>query len=151
MGIRIWTDGGCSGNPGPGGWAFVMDNGGNKIIAENYGGENATTNNRMELYAVVSALNYIHENERTREDITLFTDSQYVQKGMSEWIKKWKLNGWKSAGNKPVKNKDLWLELDKLSAGINIDWQWVKGHAGNEFNERCDAMTQLAILNITGR
>ena len=159
--IEIYTDGGCSGNPGPGGWAYVIirtddprnEDGENcvqsasgpVILAENWGADESTTNNRMELFAVISALKALSLEEPEAEKVTVFTDSQYVQKGISEWILAWKRNSWRTSGKKPVKNQDLWLELDALAASLPITWKWVKGHAGNEYNERCDALTQKAI------
>jgi ribonuclease HI len=130
--IKIYTDGACKGNPGPGGWGALI------IYAteekEIYGGENLTTNNRMELKAVIMALGEINSGR----DITIFTDSSYVQKGISEWIFKWKQNGWRSSNRKPVKNKDLWVDLDDISSKFAIKWEWVKGHSGDPGNERAD-------------
>ena len=130
--IKIYTDGACKGNPGPGGWGALI------IYAteekEIYGGENLTTNNRMELKAVIMALREINSGR----DITIFTDSSYVQKGISEWIFKWKQNGWRSSNRKPVKNKDLWVDLDDISSKFAIKWEWVKGHSGDPGNERAD-------------
>jgi ribonuclease HI len=130
--IKIYTDGACKGNPGPGGWGALI------IYAteekEIYGGENLTTNNRMELKAVIMALGEINSGR----DITIFTDSSYVQKGISEWIFKWKQNGWRSSNRKPVKNKDLWVDLDDISSKFTIKWEWVKGHSGDPGNERAD-------------
>jgi ribonuclease HI len=130
--IKIYTDGACKGNPGPGGWGALI------IYAteekEIYGGENLTTNNRMELKAVIMALREINSGR----DITIFTDSSYVQKGISEWIFKWKQNGWRSSNRKPVKNKDLWVDLDDISSKFTIKWEWVKGHSGDPGNERAD-------------
>ena len=130
--IKIYTDGACKGNPGPGGWGALI------IYAteekEIYGGENLTTNNRMELKAVIMALKEINSGR----DITIFTDSSYVQKGISEWIFKWKQNGWRSSNRKPVKNKDLWVDLDDISSKFTIKWEWVKGHSGDPGNERAD-------------
>jgi ribonuclease HI len=143
---EIYTDGGCSGNPGPGGWAYVVLNAG-QVIAEKWGGEKATTNNRMELQAAVSALRALPGLDTAIESVTLYTDSQYVQKGISGWIQTWKRNGWRTKDRKPVKNQDLWLQLDELASRFKISWQWVQGHAGNEFNERCDQMTQTAIAS----
>ena len=157
MAIAIYTDGGCSGNPGPGGWAYVMvhkTSQGNSIIEEKCGGEKNTTNNRMELLAVISALNAYKEKTNLPEQVKLpqqvivHTDSQYVQKGITEWIKKWKKNSWKTSDKKPVKNQDLWLALDALNTEMSVDWQWVQGHAGDVYNERCDSMTQEAIVDI---
>jgi ribonuclease HI len=145
--LKIFTDGGCSGNPGPGGWAYVMVNTtfqGEKIIKEDKGGERNTTNHRMELMAVISALKTLKTLEGPRQ-ARVFTDSQYVQKGMTEWIHAWKRNSWRTSDKKPVKNQDLWVELDSLAAEIPLQWEWVKGHAGDKYNERCDRMTQEAI------
>ena len=163
----IYTDGGCSGNPGPGGWAYIIiTNEESEIreggraepvsVAEKWGAEKSTTNNRMELSAVIAALEYLQEAlpqylpsiQPGPEKITVYTDSQYVQKGMTFWIKNWKSKGWKTSGKDPVKNQDLWQRLDSLAAGLSINWVWVKGHAGNRYNERCDFLTQKAIASI---
>ena len=167
--IEIYTDGGCSGNPGPGGWAYViiqtidMENGQGKgtaqsesespaPLAEKWGAEKSTTNNRMELMAVISALEALpslcSESLAGNEKITVYTDSQYVQKGITIWIKDWKTRGWRTSGKDPVKNQDLWQRLDALTAGFSITWIWIKGHAGNEFNEHCDKLTQKAIASL---
>ena len=149
--IHIYTDGGCSGNPGPGGWAYIMalkTFQGDKILTEQWGAEKNTTNNRMELTAVIEALEALKTKNDTPRQVTLYTDSQYIQKGMSEWIHNWKKNSWRTSDKKPVKNQDLWLRLDALAAGLSISWVWVKGHAGYEYNERCDALTQKAIASI---
>ena len=158
MALDIYTDGGCSGNPGPGGWAWVMVQTtleGGSIIAEGYGGEKGTTNNRMELLAVISALKAYKEKaaagdqgSKIPRQLTVHTDSQYVQKGITEWITKWKKNSWKTSDKKPVKNQDLWLELDALNSELSVSWEWVRGHAGDFYNERCDSMTQKAISDI---
>jgi ribonuclease HI len=153
MKIQIWTDGGCSGNPGPGGWAFVIVDESGAILAENKGGERGTTNNRMELLAVISALNHLEGAEfaaaypafTAQSLVVVYTDSQYVQKGISEWIKNWKKNGWLTANKKPVKNAELWRALDEAADKRQITWKWVKGHAGTALNERCDRMTGEAI------
>jgi len=149
--MDIFTDGGCSGNPGPGGWAFVMVQKtfqGEKIIAEEYGGEQNTTNNRMELLAVISALKSYKAKTGLPGQITIHTDSQYVQKGITEWIRKWKQNSWRTSDKKPVKNQDLWLELDKLAGEVSVKWEWIRGHAGNIYNERCDSLTQKGIAEL---
>jgi len=149
--LRIYTDGGCSGNPGPGGWAYVMvikTFQGDKIITQNKGAEKETTNNRMELSAVIKALHALKTTEEIPRQATVITDSQYVQKGITEWIHNWKRNSWRTSDKKPVKNKDLWIELDSLAGELELKWEWVKGHAGNEYNELCDAMTQEAIADI---
>jgi ribonuclease HI len=121
-------------------------------MAEKWGAEVFTTNNRMELLGVISALEAINEvfAEQGLEpsNVTVYTDSQYVQKGMSAWIQNWKVKSWRTADKKPVKNTDLWQRLDKLAAEFSIDWVWVKGHAGNRWNERCDALTQKAIASV---
>lgn len=136
--LKIWTDGSCLGNPGPGGWAFVATNGQN--TAERSGGERDTTNNRMELMAVIRALTAAHRHN----EIELHTDSQYVKNGMQSWLKNWKKNNWHTANKKPVKNQDLWMQLDALSGAIKIHWHWVRGHNGDEMNERCDELARTA-------
>jgi len=149
--ISIFTDGGCSGNPGPGGWAYIIvqkNPEGSSVLAEEMGGEKSTTNNRMELMAVISALKALKAKTGVSWKPTLYTDSQYVQKGISEWIHNWKRNSWRTSDKKPVKNQDLWLELDALAAEFPITWAWIKGHAGHEYNEHCDAMTQKAIASL---
>ncbi len=143
-GIEIWTDGGCLGNPGPGAWAFIVRASGEE--REGSGFEAQTTNNRMELVAVREALAELSARSSWKgQPITLHTDSQYVQKGISEWIRTWERNGWKTSAKKPVKNSELWRELLELSRGLSIRWVWVMGHAGNELNEKCDQMVQRAI------
>ncbi|MDP1682965.1 MAG: ribonuclease HI [Burkholderiales bacterium] len=132
--VEIFTDGACKGNPGPGGWGALLRY--DKTEKELCGGERLTTNNRMELLAVIRAL----ESLKRRCVVKLHTDSQYVQKGISEWIINWKKRGWKTADKKPVKNEDLWRELDQLATQHDIDWIWVKGHAGHDGNERADAL-----------
>lgn len=136
--LKIWTDGSCLGNPGPGGWAFVATDG--KNTAERSGGERDTTNNRMELTAVIRALTAA----RRHSEIELHTDSQYVKNGTQSWLKNWKKNNWRTADKKPVKNQDLWMQLDELSDAIKIHWHWVRGHNGNEMNERCDELARTA-------
>lgn len=146
--LKIYTDGGCSGNPGPGGWAYVMVRQtfqGGQVIAKNKGGEKGTTNNRMELTAVIMALRALKTMTDVPRQAVVYTDSQYVQKGITEWIRNWKRNEWRTADKKPVKNQDLWMELDSIAGEFPLKWEWVKGHAGNEYNEMCDAMTQEAI------
>ena len=117
------------------------------VLHEKWGAEKSTTNNRMELQAVIAALETQARSGSTSENVTIFTDSQYVQKGMTVWIKDWKSRGWKTSAKEPVKNQDLWLRLDTLASGFSIDWVWVKGHAGNKFNEHCDVLTQKAIAS----
>ena len=154
--FSIYTDGGCSGNPGPGGWAYVIlsaARGDQRIIARDKGTQAETTNNRMELTAVIAALRALKKTvgfaeENLPVEVSVYTDSQYVQKGISEWIVKWKKDAWRTSDKKPVKNQDLWMELDSLAALFSPDWRWVKGHDGNEFNEMCDTMTREAIAGI---
>lgn len=137
--IDIWTDGACKGNPGPGGWGvFVRCDGQEQSLS---GGERLTTNNRMELMAVIEALRASAVGRRLR----IHLDSQYVKKGIQEWIHNWKRRGWRTADNQPVKNKDLWQELDQLVTVHEIDWFWVKGHAGDPGNERADALANLGV------
>ncbi|MDR1216112.1 MAG: ribonuclease HI [Treponema sp.] len=148
MQISIYTDGGCHGNPGPGGWAYIILDESKCIVAEKYGGEKHTTNNRMELLAVINALEAVSvmRPDNNALDSVVFTDSQYVRQGITSWIYTWKKNGWITAAKTPVKNKDLWQRLDGFS--LSVEWMWVRGHAGNIFNEKCDAMTQLAITSL---
>ncbi len=149
--FKIYTDGGCSGNPGPGGWAYVMVQQtfqGEQVIAKDKGSEKDTTNNRMELTAVIMALRALKTMTDVPRQAAVLTDSQYVQKGITEWIRNWKRNAWRTADKKPVKNQDLWMELDSLASEFPLKWEWVKGHAGNEYNEMCDAMTQEAIALV---
>lgn len=142
--LVIYTDGACSGNPGPGGWGVLMQFG-NKEKTLN-GGELETTNNRMELMAAIKALEAI--NPEFKGTITLWTDSTYVLKGITEWIHGWKKRSWKKSDNKPVINKDLWQRLDILNAEKNINWKWVKGHAGVEGNERADELARQGISEL---
>jgi ribonuclease HI len=145
--ILVYTDGGCSGNPGPGGWAFVLKLG--EILVEDSGGVGKTTNNRMELMAVIRALEHVLRHEELKGSfIDLHTDSMYVKKGITEWIKNWLENGWKNRSKKPVKNKDLWVELLKLSEQLDIHWNWTPGHSGIELNERCDRLVRGEIDKI---
>jgi ribonuclease HI len=137
--IDIFTDGACSGNPGPGGWGAILRRGDTE--KELFGGEALTTNNRMEMTAVIEALRALKQSVQAR----VHTDSQYVQKGISEWIHGWKRRGWKTATKEPVKNEDLWRELDRLAAQHKIEWIWVKGHAGHAENERADALARRGV------
>jgi len=149
--LQIYSDGGCSGNPGPGGWAFVIvceTFQGPVILAEKNGGEKITTNNRMELTAVIESLKAIISMDKMSQKAIIYTDSQYVQKGITEWILKWKKNAWRTSDKKPVKNQDLWTELDSLCCELSPKWEWVRGHSGVEFNERCDRLTQEAIAAV---
>ncbi|MEO8409584.1 MAG: ribonuclease HI [Propionivibrio sp.] len=137
--VDAYTDGGCRGNPGPGGWGVLLRSAGNE--KELCGGEAATTNNRMELTAVIRAL----ETLKRAAVVRVHTDSQYVQKGISAWIHNWKRNGWRTADKKPVKNADLWQTLDALAAQHQIEWLWVRGHAGHPENERADQLANRGI------
>jgi ribonuclease HI len=134
MTITIYTDGACKGNPGPGGWGAWLKTGAHE--KELWGGEALTTNNRMELTAVIEALAALKRNSH----VQLYTDSQYVRQGITTWIHNWKQRGWKTADRQPVKNIDLWQRLDALAGQHQIDWRWVKGHAGDPGNERADAL-----------
>jgi len=142
MKYTIYTDGACSGNPGPGGWgAVIFDE--NKKQSNISGKEPMTTNNRMELLAPIMAIKLIKESS----EITVYTDSTYLKNGITDWIKKWEKNGWKSSGNQPVKNKDLWLELNKLCSKHTVSWNWIEGHSNNEFNNLADKLATEAIKN----
>ena len=135
--VEIWTDGACSGNPGPGGWGALLKSGTHE--KELYGGEPESTNNRMELMAAIVALETVKDGYH----ITLHTDSTYVKDGLNKWIHNWKRNGWKTAAKKPVKNADLWQRLDAAaSRHPHLKWKWVKGHAGDEGNERVDELAR---------
>ena len=141
--LVIYTDGACSGNPGPGGWGVVMYHGNRS--KEFYGGESSTTNNRMEMMAAIKAIEAIKPNYKG--PIVLFTDSTYVLKGITEWIVGWKKRGWKKSDKKPVVNKDLWQRLDALNAARDIRWEWVKGHDGDLGNERADELARQGVPN----
>ncbi|TBO28743.1 ribonuclease HI [Aquabacterium lacunae] len=132
--VVVYTDGACKGNPGPGGWGVWMVSGSHE--KEMWGGERSTTNNRMELTAVIEALNVL----KRPCEVVLYTDSEYVRKGITEWIGGWKRRGWKTADNKPVKNADLWQTLEQAASRHRVDWRWVKGHAGDPGNERADGL-----------
>ena len=141
MKLKIYTDGACSGNPGKGGWAaIILDDSNQSKIS---GSENNTTNNRMELMAPIMALKKI----KKKSEITIFTDSKYVKDGITDWIKKWKVNNWKNSNKKPVKNKDLWIKLDGLCEKNNVSWKWVKGHSINKYNNLADELATQAIKN----
>ena len=140
MKYKIYTDGACSGNPGPGGWgAVILDQDDKQKNIS--GSEKNTTNNRMELLAAIMSLKKI----KTNSEVVIFTDSTYVKNGITEWMKNWKKNGWKNSNKKPVKNKDLWVKLDKLCEANNVSWKWVKGHSTNEFNNLADELATKAI------
>ena len=139
--LTIYTDGACSGNPGPGGWGALLIYGARE--KELYGGEPDTTNNRMEMMAAIRALSSLKPDYS--KPIIIWTDSKYLKDGITSWIKGWKKRGWKNSKKEPVKNKDLWLSLDSLVQGKNIDWKWVKGHAGVEGNERADELARRGI------
>ncbi len=142
--IVIYTDGGCSGNPGPGGWGIVVIADG--VAKQLSGGEAMTTNNRMELMAAIIALTVVNNTAGFSErHVTVNIDSQYVKNGITTWIKGWKTKGWKTADKKPVKNQDLWVKLDELNSKLNVTWNWVKGHAGIQYNEICDSLCQEQI------
>jgi ribonuclease HI len=140
--VTVHTDGACSGNPGPGGWGAILQSGGK--TKELKGGEAHTTNNRMELMAAISALETLTKPCR----VDLYTDSQYVRNGISAWIHGWKKNGWRTADKKPVKNVDLWQQLDAALARHEVTWHWVKGHAGHDLNERADELARAGIAEL---
>lgn len=137
--VVIFTDGACRGNPGPGGWGVVLRFG--TVERELCGGEAPTTNNRMELMAAIRGLEALRESCK----VQLFTDSEYVRRGITEWMSKWRVNGWRTADRKPVKNADLWRELDAEAARHSVSWHWVKGHAGHPDNERADALANRGL------
>jgi ribonuclease HI len=145
--VEIHTDGACKGNPGPGGWGVRMVSGAH--VKELFGGELNTTNNRMELTAVIEALKAL----KRPCNVALYLDSQYVRQGITQWIHGWKAKGWRTADKQPVKNVDLWQELDRLvsSSGHRIEWHWVKGHAGDPGNERADALANQGVAKALGR
>lgn len=142
MHVEAFTDGACSGNPGPGGWGVVLR--WNSHEKELRGAARETTNNRMELQAAIEALNSL----KRKCDVTLVTDSQYVKNGITQWIHGWRKNGWKTAGKKPVKNADLWQELSKACERHDVTWEWVRGHMGHPENERADALARKAIEEL---
>ncbi len=140
--VNIWTDGACKGNPGLGGWGALLRYGQHR--KEIFGGEEDTTNNRMELLAVIRALELL----KRPCNVTVHTDSQYVQKGMLEWMSGWKARGWRTADKKPVKNADLWQQLDSLSQQHTLQWQWVRGNAGDAGNERADVLANKGVDSV---
>ena len=142
--VLIYTDGACRGNPGPGGWgAILISNGREKELC---GGEPATTNNRMELMAAIQALEALNKPCK----VELHTDSTYVKNGVTQWIHGWKARGWKTADRSPVKNEDLWKRIDQARARHEVDWRWVKGHAGHELNERADVLANKGMKEMLG-
>ncbi len=142
MSVKIYTDGACKGNPGPGGWGVLLRY--NEVEKTLYGGEYLTTNNRMELMAAIKGLEAL-----TRAcAVDLYTDSQYLRKGMNEWLAQWKINGWKNSKKEPVKNADLWELLDKLAAKHQVTWHWVKGHSGHVENDLVDALANKGIEEL---
>ncbi|WP_028468758.1 ribonuclease HI [Neptunomonas japonica] len=143
--VEIFTDGACKGNPGPGGWGAVLRYG--ETVKHLWGGAKDTTNNRMELLAAIEALSAL----KSTRPVILTTDSQYVRKGITEWIAGWRKNGWKTAAKKPVKNADLWQRLDELSVQYEIDWRWVKGHSGHPENELADDLANRGVDEILKR
>jgi ribonuclease HI len=140
--VTIYTDGACKGNPGPGGWGAWLSAAGHE--KEMFGGEASTTNNRMELTAVIEALASL----KRRCNVAIYTDSEYVKNGMTTWIHNWKRRGWRTADNKPVKNVELWQRLDSLVAQHQVGWHWVKGHAGDPGNERADALANKGVASV---
>ncbi|MEX2445423.1 MAG: ribonuclease HI [Alkalispirochaeta sp.] len=142
--IILFTDGGCHGNPGPGAWAWRAVSPDDSVLHDETGYAAQTTNNRMELMAVIEALTWVRDHSAA-DRIVIRTDSQYVRQGITAWIYRWKQNGWLTAGKKPVKNADLWRDLDRLNETVAPQWDWVRGHAGNEHNEACDEAVQREI------
>lgn len=143
--FEMYTDGACSGNPGPGGWAWVLVLNG-KLILQDSGYEKETTNNRMELLAVINGLQNLITTKQEKTSLVIYTDSNYVKQGITTWIKTWKKNGWKTSNKQPVKNKDLWETLDTLQQEFSPNWQWVKGHSANELNNLCDKLAVEAYI-----
>ena len=143
--VEIWTDGACSGNPGPGGWGVLVRVGAKET--ELHGGDPATTNNRMELMAAIVAL----ESYPPSTKVILHTDSQYVKDGLTKWMSGWKRNGWKTADRKPVKNQDLWVRLEAAASAHKVDWRWVRGHSGHAENDRADALARKGCEEARGR
>lgn len=144
-GVQIYTDGACRGNPGPGGWGAILRYGDTE--KELYGAEPATTNNRMELMAAIHAL----EALKRPCDVTLTTDSEYLRRGITEWLPQWKRRGWRTASKQPVKNQDLWERLESAAAPHHVDWRWIRGHTGHEENERADQLANRAIDELLDR
>ena len=143
MSIKIYTDGACKGNPGPGGWGVYIQS--NEDEKELYGGNPETTNNQMEMQAALEALKHLKDED---EVIELYTDSNYLRQGITEWIHKWKKNNWKTAAKKPVANRDLWIEISDLNEKMTVEWNWVKGHAGDPGNERADELANIGAESV---
>jgi len=144
MKYKIYTDGACSGNPGPGGWGVYIIHGSDEI--ELFDGNPNTTNNQMEMQAAIEALKYLKEEN---QPIDLYTDSNYLRQGITEWIFNWKKNNWRTASKKPVANKDLWIEISELSSVMAVNWHWVKGHDGDPGNERADYLANRGVDNVS--
>jgi ribonuclease HI len=143
MSIKVYTDGACKGNPGPGGWGVYIQS--NEDEKELYGGNPETTNNQMEMQAALEALKHLKDED---EVIELYTDSNYLRQGITEWIHNWKKNNWKTAAKKPVANRDLWIEISDLNEKMNVQWNWVKGHAGDPGNERADELANIGAESV---
>ena len=143
MSIKVYTDGACKGNPGPGGWGVYIQS--NVDEKELYGGSPETTNNQMEMQAALEALKHLKDED---EVIELYTDSNYLRQGITEWIHKWKKNNWKTAAKKPVANRDLWIEISDLNEKMSVEWNWVKGHAGDPGNERADELANMGAESV---
>ena len=143
MSIKVYTDGACKGNPGPGGWGVYIQS--NEDEKELYGGNPETTNNQMEMQAALEALKHLKDEDGV---IELYTDSNYLRQGITEWIHKWKTNNWKTAAKKPVANRDLWIEISDLNEKMNVQWNWVKGHAGDPGNERADELANIGAESV---
>ena len=144
MSIKVYTDGACRGNPGPGGWGVYIING--NQTEELYAGDRSTTNNKMEMQAAIRALMHL-KNANT--SIELYTDSNYLRQGITEWIYNWKKNNWRTSSKKPVANRELWIELDKLNSQMNVNWNWVKGHAGDPGNEKADELANKGADSVS--
>ena len=143
MSIKVYTDGACKGNPGPGGWGVYIQS--NEDEKELYGGNPETTNNQMEMQAALEALKHLKDKD---EVIELYTDSNYLRQGITEWIHKWKKNNWRTAAKKPVANRDLWIEISDLNEKMTVEWNWVKGHAGDPGNERADELANIGAEGV---
>ncbi|MDA0899540.1 MAG: ribonuclease HI [Proteobacteria bacterium] len=144
MNIKVYTDGACRGNPGPGGWGVYIING--NQTEELYAGDLSTTNNKMEMQAAISALMHL---KNTKSSIELYTDSNYLRQGITEWIYNWKKNNWRTSSKKPVANRELWIELDQLNSQMNVNWNWVKGHAGDPGNEKADELANKGADSVS--